>query len=102
MCGYWVQVPGDRVFCSTLKDAYSLAAKVLLGAYRFDKNTMHKRIPGYTGSVGVPIYDSARGKACNHWVRFSNGSNPKDGYEEVSYGKSYGIAYKTKNFPKNW
>lgn len=100
--GYWVQVDGGRIFCSTLKDAYRDAAKTLLGAYRISGGAIHTIIPGYTSSKGVPIYDSAKGKACNHWVRFSNGSNPKDGYEEVSYGKSYGIAYKSKNFPRSW
>ena len=105
---YWIPT-GDRnrdyefrISCETIKDAYRDGAKPLLGLYRRTNGNIHKLIDGYNGSTGLPIYNSANGKACNHWVRFANGSNPKDGYEEVVYDRRYGISYKSKDFPKNW
>lgn len=101
--GYWIPVGnGHRVFESNLKDAYLTAAKVLIGKYRSTKGQIHKEIPEYSGSYGIPIYDSATGKGTSHWVRFDNGSNPKDGYEECSYSKNTGMNTKSKSFPKNW
>ena len=101
---YYVATPDpkERVREGTLKDAYRTAAAILLGQYRVTNGNVHKTIAGYTGSIGIPIYDSATGKACNHWVRFSNGSNPKDGYDEVVYDKRFGVATHGRNFPKNW
>lgn len=94
--------PKCRFRAETLKKAYEHAAAILLGTYRATNGNVHKVIAGYTGSIGIPIYDSATGKACNHWVRFFNGSNPKDGYEEVVYDKRFGVAIHGKNFPKSW
>lgn len=103
MCGYWVQIAnGDRVFESTLKDAYSTAAKTLLGAYRFTNGNIHKSIKGYHGSTGIAIYSTRTGKTFDHGVRFANGSNPKDGYEMWSYSKAYGVKSTAKDFPKSW
>lgn len=101
--GYWIPVGGnERIFCSNLKDAYADAAKTLLGLYRRTNGNIHRVIKGYHDSDGIPIYNSANGKACNHWVRFANGSNPKDGFEEVTYDKRFGVSYKSKDFPKSW
>lgn len=99
---YWIPTTVGRVSASTLKDAYRDAAAELIALYKATKGQIHKAIPGYHGSEGIKIYNSATGKSGNHWVRFSNGSNPKDGYEEVVYDKRFGIAYKVKSFPKNW
>lgn len=100
--GYWIPVGnGVRVYESTLKDAYLTGAKTLLGQYRATNGQIHKAIPEYT-SMSLPIYSSSTGTKYTHWVRFSNGSNPRDGYEECSYGKTYGVAFKVRTFPKNW
>lgn len=100
--GYWIPVENGRVYCDNLKDAYADAAKTLLGLYRRTNGNIHRVIKGYHNSDGIPIYNSANGKACNHWVRFANGSDPKDGYEECYYDKRVGMVTKGKNFPKNW
>lgn len=102
--GYWVEVTnGDRVFESTIKDAYLTAAKTLLGAYRRTNGNPHKLITGYSSSRGVPIYNSARGKTFTHWVRFNNGSNPKNGYDAMFYNKNTGVGGRMGvSFPKNW
>ena len=101
--GYWVQLPhGERSFCSSLKDAYSDAAKILIGQYKFTKGNIHKTIIGYHGGAGIKIFDSRTGKSCNHWVRFTNGTDPKGGYEEVYYDKRIGIVANRKEFPKSW
>lgn len=101
--GYWIPVgDGVRIYESTLKDAYTSAARILLGLYRRTNGNVHKVVAEYTGINGLPIYDTQRGKACNHWVRFGDGNSPKSGYAEVSYGKSYGVAFKEKSYPKNW
>ena len=102
--GYWVETEDEkvRIFNSSLKDAYSTAAKLLLGFYRRTNGQIHKVVKGYHGIEGIKIYDTARGKACNHWVKFYNGSNPKDGYCEVWYDKRTGIGFRAKSFPKNW
>ena len=102
--GYWIPVDKkERIFCSSLKDAYNDAAKILLGFYRRTNGNIHKIVPEYTGSIGLPIYNSASGKGCNHWVRFNNGSDPKAGYDEIFYDKRVGIGGKMgKKFPKDW
>ena len=100
--GYWIPVENGRVYCDNLKDAYRDAAAILLGLYRKTNGNIHLIIKEYTSSYGIPIYNSANGKACNHWVRFDNGSNPKNGYEECYYDKRVGMVTKGKSFPKNW
>lgn len=102
--GYYVETPSEkeRVYDSTLKDAYRDAAAILIGLYKKTNGRIHTAIRGYHGSVGIRIFNSRTGKKYSHWVRFSNGSNPKDGYEEVSYDKRYGVAIRIKSFPKNW
>ena len=101
--GYWIPINGnERIFCSNLKDAYTDAAKILLNLYRETNGNIHKIIKGYHDSDGIPIYNSAHGKSCNHWVRFADGSNPKDGYEECVYDKRIGMNPKHKLFPKSW
>lgn len=102
--GYWIDVgDGYRVYESTIKDAYLTASKVLLDAYRKTNGQPQKMIKGYTSSYGVPIYNSARGKAYSHWVRFNNGSNPKNGYDACFYNKNVGAGGRFGiKFPKNW
>lgn len=103
--GYWIEVDnsGDRLFESTLKDAYKVAAATLLGAYRKTNGNPHKAIRGYSSSYGVPIYNSRGGNGYTHWVRFSNGSNPKDGYDAMFYNKNTGVGGRIGiKFPKNW
>lgn len=101
--GYWIPIgKGNRVFESNLKDAYLTAAKTLLGLYRYTNGNIHREIAGYNDSTGLPIYNSSTGKAANHWVRFDNGSNPKDGYVECAYNSNTGLSTKSKSFPKNW
>lgn len=102
---YWIPAvrydgTHDRVYCATLKDAFNDASKTLLGVYRI----LGLRALKLKNSLdyGVPIYNTKTGQAYNHWVRFSNGSNPNDGFEEVTYDKRFGVSYKSKNFPKNW
>lgn len=103
MCGYWIPVEEGRIFCSTLADAYNDGAKVLLGLYRRTNGNIHRVIKGYTGSDGLPIYASRTGKSATHWVRFSNGSNPKDGWEKVSYSRAYGVYFEGPyKFPSSW
>lgn len=103
MAGYYVPTGIDRVYFSKLEDAYRGAAAILLGAYRMTEGRVHNAIPGYTSSDGIPIYNSATGRTATHWVAFYNGSNPKDGYEKVTYSKTYGVARKGPyKFPKNW
>ena len=100
--GYWVQMPhGDRKFCATLKDAYSDAAKILLGQYRYTNGNIHRTVEGYHGSTGIKIFNSRTGKSYTHAVRFDNGSDPKNGYEELAWNKM-GMSSKGKMFPKNW
>ncbi len=101
---YYVQTPSEkeRVRCGSLADAYMDAAAILIGQYKKTGGNIHRTIKGYHGSTGIKIFDSATGKSCNHWVRFYNGDNPKDGYQEVWYDKRSGIGYKSKSFPKNW
>ena len=102
--GYYVQTadPKERFYCGSLKDAYRNAAAILIGLYKKTNGNIHREITGYHGSTGICIFDSRSGKSCNHWVRFYNGSNPKDGYEEVWYDKRSGIGFRAKSFPKNW
>lgn len=100
---YWVQASsGERLYCEKLSDAYSDAAKILIGLFYKTNGNIHKAVSDYHGSTGIKIFSTRTGKACNHWVRFSNGSNPKDGYQQVWYDKRSGIGYKSKSFPKNW
>lgn len=102
--GYWVEAEDRvRVYAGKVKDAYRYASSILLGAYRKTNGHPQKVIKGYTSSYGVPIYNSVRGKTYTHWVRFSNGSNPKDGYDACYYNKNVGVGgtYGIK-FPKNW
>lgn len=102
--GYWVEAgDGERVYNATIKDAYRTAAAILIGAYRRTNGNVHKVIKGYTGSTGIHIYNSARGKTYTHWVRFNNGSNPKDGYDAMYYNKNVGVGGTYgKKFPANW
>lgn len=103
--GYWiptVRYDGkvERVYCASLKDAFNDASKTLLGVYRvhgLKALTMKNSL-----DHGVPIFNTKTGQSYNHWVRFANGSNPKDGFEEVTDDKRFGVSYKTKNFPKSW
>lgn len=101
---YYVQAGGgERVYAATVKDAYRTAAALLLGSYRAGKGDPHKVIREYTSSYGIPIYNSARGKTYTHWVRFNNGSNPKNGYDECYYNKNTGVGGTYgKKFPANW
>lgn len=102
--GYYVEAGnGERIFESTIKDAYRTAAAILIGAWRKTNGNPQKVIKGYTSSYGVPIYNSAKGKTYSHWVRFNNGSNPKNGYDTCFYNKNVGVGgrYGIK-FPQNW
>lgn len=102
--GYYVQAGnGERVYESTIKDAYRTAAAILIGAYRKTNGNPHKAVKEYSSSRGIPIYNTARGKTFTHWVRFSNGSNPKDGYDAMYYNKNVGVGGRMGvSFPKNW
>lgn len=102
--GYWIPIgKGNRVFKSNLKDAYLTAAKTLLELYRHTNGNITWEVAGYTDSFGLPIYNSSTGKAANHWIRFHNGSDPKNGYDECTYNSRIGMISKEgKPFPKNW
>lgn len=100
--GYWIPVgEGNRVFKRNLSEAFEWAAIVLYGKYQFTNGNIHRSIPEYHPSTGIPIYDTRTGKKASHYVRFDNGSNPKDGYQECTYS-DLGLSYKSKSFPKNW
>ena len=106
MAGYWIPVNDtERVYTNTLRDAYRDAAAVLIGLYKRagrDEHKIHRLNKWYNSSDGLPIFDTRTGKSTNHWVRFYESWKPEHGYEEVSYGKAYGIASKAKEWPKNW
>ncbi len=103
MATYYIPTTsGNRIYESSLKDAYADAAKTLLYVYKATNGNIHKLIKEYTPSYGIPIYSSRTGKTYTHWVRFDNGSNPKNGYEECSYDKRIGVISRGKSFPKSW
>lgn len=103
MAGYWLATEGGRLYSSTLNHAWMDTAQILLGYYRRTNGQVHKVWGDYSPSSGLPIYNSRTGKGATHWVRFANGSNPKDGYELVTYDKRYGVSTKgSYNFPRSW
>lgn len=104
MAMYYIPLEGGyRVYSRTLNEANKTAAVVLLRVFMSSKGNVHKKLPDYHPSEGLPIYNSRTGKTATHWVKLHNGKDIKGGYDTVSYSKNYGISAKGPyKFPESW
>lgn len=93
MTNYFIPTEGGiRVREGSLRDAYQTAAMILYGLHARYGNNIHRGVTEYSMGDGLPIYNTATGKAVSHWVRFANGKDPSKGWEKVSYSPDYGVS----------